>query len=65
MPACNRCGREVSFRRIDGAVKPLDPDTGERHRCGRDVYDLPQDKRLNIFNPKASKYDKKQGRTDR
>ncbi len=56
MATCNRCGGEIEFRRVDGAAKPFEPDTGERHRCGQDVYDQPESKRLRIFNPKDNEY---------
>lgn len=56
MATCKACGREIEFKRIDGASKPFEPNSGVRHRCAQDVYDQPGHKRVPIFNPRDNKY---------
>lgn len=56
---CRHCGRRFEIREsrmTRGGWVAVDVETGERHRCGSDVYDLPDSKRVSLSGPEFKKH---------
>ena len=53
---CLNCGKEIRLVRTKYGWKAYEVEDFHPHTCGADVYDLPDNRRKNIFNPKCSKF---------
>ena len=61
---CRRCRREICLVRNEhGQWFPYDIRPFRPHRCGSDVYDLPESDRMPLFIPKDDKRKKLRSKT--